>query len=84
MVDLDIMLKPEVKKELKRMVDLDITEPVDEPTDWVNGLVIVEKPTENYEFVLILDLLIKQSDENISTSLQQRNSFLKCRERSTF
>ena len=26
------------------MVDLGIIEPVDEPTDWVNGLVIVEKP----------------------------------------
>ena len=26
------------------MVDLDIIELVDEPTDWVNGLVIVEKP----------------------------------------
>ena len=25
------------------MVDLDIKEPVDEPTDWVNGLVIVKK-----------------------------------------
>ena len=26
------------------MVDLNIIEPIDEPTDWVNGLVIVEKP----------------------------------------
>ena len=26
------------------MVDLDVIEPVDEPTDQVNGLVIVEKP----------------------------------------
>ena len=26
------------------MVDLDIIEPVDKPTDWVNGLVILEKP----------------------------------------
>ena len=33
-------LKPKVEKELKRM---DIIEPVDEPTDWVNGLVIVKK-----------------------------------------
>ena len=37
-------LKPKVEKELKRMIDLDIIEPVDEPTDWVNGLVIIEKP----------------------------------------
>lgn len=26
------------------MVDLGITEPKKEPTDWVNGLVIVQKP----------------------------------------
>ena len=26
------------------MVDLDIIEPADEPTDWVSELVIVEKP----------------------------------------
>ena len=25
------------------MVDLDISEPVQKPTDWVNGLVVVEK-----------------------------------------
>ena len=37
-------LKSKVEKELKRMIDLDIIEPVDEPNDWVNGLVIVEKP----------------------------------------
>ena len=37
-------LKPKLEKELKRMVDLDITEPIENSTDWVNGLVIVEKP----------------------------------------
>ena len=26
------------------MVDLDITEPFEKPTDWVNGLVIVKRP----------------------------------------
>ena len=26
------------------MVDLDITEPIEKPTDWINSLVIVEKP----------------------------------------
>ena len=39
-----LALKPKLKKELKRMVDLDIIEPVQKPTDWVNGLVLVEKP----------------------------------------
>ena len=39
---------------------------------------------ENYEFVLTLDLLIKQSNKNISTSLLRKNYFLKCQEQSTF
>ena len=37
-------LKPKLEKELKRMIDLDIIEPIKKPTDWVNCLVIVEKP----------------------------------------
>ena len=37
-------LKPKLEKELKRMVDLDIIEPIKKPTDWANGLLIVEKP----------------------------------------
>ena len=38
------VLKPKLEKEIKRMVDLDIIESIGKPTDWVNGLVIVEKP----------------------------------------
>ena len=38
-------LKPKLEKELKRMVDLDIIEPVQKPTDWANGLVAVENPS---------------------------------------
>ena len=37
-------LKPELGKEPKRMIDLDIVEPIEKPTDLVNGLEIVEKP----------------------------------------
>ena len=33
-----------MEKELKQMVGLDITGLIKKPTDWVNGLVIVEKP----------------------------------------
>ena len=39
-----LSLKPKLEKELKRMVDLDIIEPIQKPTNWVNGLVLVEKP----------------------------------------
>ena len=35
--------KPKIEAELQRMVQLDIIEPVDEPTDWVNTYVAVEK-----------------------------------------
>ena len=76
--------KPKVENELKCMLDLDIIKPVDEPTDWVNGLVIVKNEMENYKFVLTIDLLIKQLNENISTSVPWKSSFLKCREWSTF
>ena len=34
------------------MVDLDIIKPVDEPTDWVSGLVIVEKPNGKHQICL--------------------------------
>ena len=39
-----LALKPKLEKELKRMVDLDIIVSVQKPTDWVNGLVVGEKP----------------------------------------
>ena len=34
------------------MVDLDTIEPIDKPTDWVNGLVIVEKLNRKLRFFL--------------------------------
>ena len=48
------VLEPKLEKELKRMVDLDITEPIKKPTDWVNSLVIVEKP--NGKLCICLDV----------------------------
>ena len=42
-----------MEKELKRMVDLDIIEPVNEPANWVNGLVIVKK--QNGKLRIFLD-----------------------------
>ena len=39
-----IALKEKLQVELQRMVDLKIICPVSEPTDWVNSLVVVEKP----------------------------------------
>ena len=39
-----IALKEEVKEELDRMMRLDVIEPVTEPTDWVNQIVVARKP----------------------------------------
>ena len=39
-----LALKLKLVKELKRMVHLDIIEPIQKSTDWVNGLAVVEKP----------------------------------------
>ena len=44
----------------------------------------MKNQTENYKPVLIVDLLIKQSNENIWTSLLQKNYFLKCCKQSAF
>ena len=41
---LPIALLDKLKLELERMQRLDIIEPVNEPTEWVNPLIIVEKP----------------------------------------
>ena len=38
------VLKPKLEKELQQMVNLDNIELIQKPTDWVNGLVIGEKP----------------------------------------
>ena len=46
-------LKPKVKMELERMMRMNIIEPVDRPTDWVNALIVVEKP--NGKLRLCLD-----------------------------
>ena len=47
-----LTLKPKQEKELKSMVELDIIEPVQKPTDWVNGLVVIEKPNRKLRVCL--------------------------------
>lgn len=39
-----IKLRPRLREELDRLHELGIIEPVDEPTDWVSSIVLVEKP----------------------------------------
>ena len=59
-----------MEKELKRMVDLDIIEPVNEPTNWVNGLVIVKKQNGKLRICLdpqLLNQAIKREHLHLPT-----------------
>ena len=38
-------MKDAVKKELQRMIEIDVIEKVEQPTDWVNSVVYVTKPS---------------------------------------
>ena len=63
------------------MVDLDIIELVDEKTDWVNGLVIVEKPNRKLQICLDpqpLNEVIKRKHLHLPTAeelLSQRVNY---------
>ena len=64
-------LKSKVEKELKGIVDLDIIKPVDEPTDWVNGLVMAEKPNGKLRIYLEprpLNQIIKREHLHLPTA----------------
>ena len=39
-----IALTEKVNNELQRMLKMNIIPPVDEPTNWVNSIIVVEKP----------------------------------------
>ena len=45
-------MKDAVKEELKRMIEIDVIEKVDQPTDWVNSVVCVTKPSDELRICL--------------------------------
>ena len=47
-----VALKEQVKKELDRMEKMEIIERINGPTDWVNSMVVVEKPNGNLHICL--------------------------------
>ena len=47
-----LSLQPKLEKELDEMVKQGIIVPVDEPTDWVNSLVVREKPNGSLRICL--------------------------------
>ena len=64
-------LKPKLKKELKRMVDLEIIEQVEKPTDWVNALAMVSKPNGDLRICLDprhLNKAIKRQHHRLPTA----------------
>ena len=52
-------LKQKLKQKLKRMTHLDIVVPVNETTDWVSSLIVIEKPNDNLQVCLDLRNLNK-------------------------
>ena len=47
-----IAFRDKMKFELHGIIKLDVIEPISEPTEWVNPLVIVEKPNEKLRVCL--------------------------------
>ena len=42
-----ITLKEKVNNELQQILKMNIIAPIEDPTDWVNSIVVVEKPNDN-------------------------------------
>ena len=64
-------LKDKLKEELHRMMKLEIIDPVEKPTDWVNSLVIVSEPTGKLRICLDprpLNKAIKRQHHKLPTA----------------
>ena len=54
-------MKGAVKKELKRMIEIDVIEKVDQPTDWVNSVVYVTSRVRRpHHYTQVLDDILPQ------------------------
>lgn len=60
-----IAIKPTLKKELKRLNESGIIEPVDEPTDWISSMVVVMKSTNKVRLCIDPQPLNKVLKRNI-------------------
>ena len=66
-----VALKSKLKDELQHMITLDIIEPVEKPTDWVNTLVVVSKPNGKLRICLDphpLNKASKRQHHNLPTA----------------
>ena len=66
-----LALKSKLKEELQRMTKLDVIEPVEKPTEWVNALVFISKPNGKLRICLDprpLNKAIKQQHHKLPTA----------------
>lgn len=63
-------LLPKLKQELKRVKQLGVQEKVDQPTEWVNSILMLEKPDGNLRICLDPKDWTEQWSENTSNSQQ--------------
>ena len=64
-------LKPKLKDGLQHMVELNVIEPVEKPTEWVNALVIVSKPNGKLRIFLdprLFNNAIKRQHHRLPTT----------------
>ena len=74
-----ISMQNKVKDELHRLVNLGVIEEVNEPTDWVNSMVVVEKP--NGKLRVCIDPQHLNKAEGITSNCQLlKNCLLRCLE----
>ena len=75
---ISLALRDKVDIELDKILKLGIIVPVNEPTEWVNQLVVTEKPNGKLRICLDLVILMKQFSESDMKCLLQNNSFQTC------
>ena len=75
---INLALRDKVDTELDKMLILGITVPVNEPTEWVNQLVVTEKPNRKLRICLDSSDLNEAILRERYKCLLQSNSFQKC------
>ena len=71
------VLKDKLKSELHRLVELQIIRKVEEPTDWVSSLVVVEKPNGKLRVCIeIEDDLPDLADVKVFSKADLKDGFL--------
>ena len=70
-------IKPKLKEEIDRLLRLNIIEPVSTPTEWVNAMVIVEKPNGKVRLMPRSKTIESGSKKTVLSFTYGRRNFLK-------